>query len=69
MSDLIKELRSYPEHYTAAHKAADSLEALEKKILDMQKDVDLLYALERAGVDNWSGFDHAIDILEGKDEC
>ena len=31
MSDeLIKELRSYPEHYTAAHKAADKLEYAEK---------------------------------------
>lgn len=29
MSDLIKELKSYPEHYTAAHKAADRIEVLE----------------------------------------
>ena len=36
MSDeLIKELRSYPEHYTAAHKSADALESAEKNRLAM----------------------------------
>ena len=36
MSDeLIKELRSYPEHYTAAHRAADALESAEKSRLSM----------------------------------
>jgi hypothetical protein len=36
MSDeLIKELRSYPEHYTAAHRAADALENSEKNRLAM----------------------------------
>lgn len=28
--ELIKELRSYPDHYTAAHKAADALDKAEK---------------------------------------
>jgi hypothetical protein len=29
IDELIKELRSYPEHYTAAHRAADALEKRE----------------------------------------
>lgn len=36
MSDeLIKELRSYPAHYVAAHRAADALESAEKSRLAM----------------------------------
>jgi len=35
MSELVKELRAYPAHYTAAHKAADRLDALEKALLDV----------------------------------
>jgi len=34
-NELIKELRSYPEHYTAAHRAADALESAEKNRLSM----------------------------------
>ena len=29
---------------------------------------DKLDALEAAGVDNWSGYDYAMDLLEGEDE-
>jgi hypothetical protein len=35
IAELIKELRSYPEHYTAAHRAADALENSEKNRLAM----------------------------------
>jgi hypothetical protein len=35
IAELIKELRSYPEHYTAAHRAADALESAEKNRLSM----------------------------------
>lgn len=35
INELIRELRSYPEHYTAAHKAADALENAEKNRLAM----------------------------------
>lgn len=31
------------------------------------KDQEKLYALEAAGVDNWEGYNIAIDILDGKD--
>ena len=33
-SGLVGELRSYPQHYTAAHEAADRIEALAKAICD-----------------------------------
>jgi uncharacterized protein YeeX (DUF496 family) len=84
MTDLVKRLRDYAGdagHYATMKEAADRIEALnaaleaadridelEKKVRDMQEDVDLLNALMEAGVDNWSGYDEAIDILEGKDE-
>jgi hypothetical protein len=35
VKELIQELRSYPEHYTAAHRAADALENTEKNRLAM----------------------------------
>jgi len=35
IDELIKELRSYPEHYTAAHRAGDALENSEKNRLAM----------------------------------
>jgi hypothetical protein len=35
IAELIKELRSYPEHYTSAHRAADALENTEKNRLAM----------------------------------
>lgn len=35
INELIRELRSYPEHYTAAHRAADALESAEKNRLSM----------------------------------
>jgi hypothetical protein len=35
INELIQELRSYPEHYTAAHRAADALEKAEKNRLAM----------------------------------
>jgi hypothetical protein len=35
IAELIKELRSYPAHYVAAHRAADALEKAEKNRLSM----------------------------------
>lgn len=35
VKELIQELRSYPAHYTAAHKAADAMESAEKNRLSM----------------------------------
>ena len=34
------------------------------KLLNSEDDILLLHALERAGVDNWEGYEFAIDILE-----
>ena len=67
-SGLLNEAADRIEALQAAHEAADRIDELEKKVRDMQEDVDLLNALMEAGVDNWSGYDEAIDILEGKDE-
>jgi hypothetical protein len=33
--EIVKELRSYPAHYVAAHRAADALESAEKNRLSM----------------------------------
>lgn len=37
--------------------------ALESEIIDLQSDLQLLNALEAAGVDNWEGYGIAQDIL------
>ena len=42
---------------------ADRIEELEKSISNMQEDLDILYRLRLAGVDNWDGYDFA---MEGK---
>lgn len=34
---------------------------------DFLDDGDLYYALDAGGVDNWSGYDYAIDLAEGDD--
>ena len=38
-NELIKELRSYPEHYTAAHRAADALEKREYYNCRLEEDL------------------------------
>lgn len=35
-----------------------------KEYLELQKDSLKLQALEEAGVDNWSGYPNAMDLLE-----
>ena len=37
---------------------------LERLVGNMQKDCELLYALQAAGVDNWCGYDDALEIME-----
>jgi chromosome segregation ATPase len=37
-------------------------------IADVQRQLDLLQALESAGVDNWSGYDYAMEIFRGEEE-
>jgi len=37
---------------------------LEKENAKLRKDVELLHCLEAAGVDNWEGYDSAIEVIE-----
>lgn len=39
MEELVKELRSYPAHYTAAHRAADTIERMAGHIAQQQLDI------------------------------
>ena len=38
----------------------------DNKIVELEKQLDLFWALEAAGVDNWDGYPNAIEILEGR---
>lgn len=65
VSSLVYELRSYPQHYVAAHRAADRIEKLEDALLSV---------ISRLGDDD-SWLAQSIDArntaeaaLEGKDE-
>ncbi len=44
INELVQELRSYPEHYTAAHKAADALEKREYYACRLEDDLVKLEA-------------------------
>jgi len=74
MSKLPDELRNWSEGdaYLAPRKtkrmldeAADRIEQLEAELGTAKEGLEFLDALIRAGVDNWSGYDYALDILEG----
>jgi len=43
-------------------KAEEKIKILEEENEEMQEDVNWLRCLESAGVDNWEGYDMAIDI-------
>jgi len=40
-SGLVGELRSYPQHYTAAHRAADRIEALEAEVKRLEQQLKM----------------------------
>jgi hypothetical protein len=63
MSDLGREitLKEAIDHLPASHMARIE----HQELLDCQQ---LLEALLACGVDNWDGYDYAIDILEDRDE-
>jgi hypothetical protein len=44
-----------------ALEAADRIEELEKSIRNMQQDVAFLRRLRAAGVDNWEGYEFALE--------
>ena len=35
-----------------------------QEYLELKRDADMLEALNKAGVDNWEGFDDALDMVE-----
>lgn len=51
-------------HEALADRIADHIAALEKKIAELLQDAKKLYALEAHGVDNWDGYDFAMDDLD-----
>lgn len=74
-NDLVKWLRDKSSEHNMyrCEEAADRIEELEarldrltKTIGDAQQDLRLLDALRYAGVDNWAGYDYALEVLEGK---
>jgi hypothetical protein len=38
------------------------------ELISLREDSARLSALERAGVDNWGGYDYAMEILRGDDD-
>lgn len=76
-NDLVTRLRDFPVRDCCSQRAeaADRIEQLEarldrliKTIDDAQQDLRLLDALRYAGVDNWAGYEYALEVLEGKEE-
>ena len=65
--DLVKRLREaanldlYGVHRDVEREAADRIEELEKSIRNMQQDVAFLRRLRAAGVDNWEGYEFALE--------
>lgn len=45
----------------------DLLKAADKEIAELREDNEFLYALEDAGVDNWSGYEEARKSMHGDD--
>ena len=67
IDDLVKRLREaanldlYGVHRDVEREAADRIEELEKFLMVMQVDVDFLRRLRAAGVDNWEGYEFALE--------
>ena len=65
--DLVKRLRSMEVFLMdgcvspVAYAAADRIEELEKSVRNMQQDVAFLRRLRAAGVDNWEGYEFALE--------
>ena len=51
-------------HERLAERIADHIAALEKENKELRRDVKKLYALEAHGVDNWDGYDFAIEDMD-----
>lgn len=55
------------EYYVKADSNDDMVSITKKEYESILKDVKFMRALEAAGVDNWEGYNIAIDILESKE--
>lgn len=44
------------------------IEEIKDYLKELEEDRDLLYALQAAGVDNWSGYDFAMQIYHEEEE-
>ena len=56
------------EHYMAEdEKLRTQITNLEKRVEDMQEEVELLNMLEVMGVDNWEGYDEAMEMRDEAD--
>lgn len=73
--DLVKRLRdredlssSYGITNTIFMEAADRIEGLMAVIASMESEVNLLNCLRHAGVDNWDGYEYALELMEEGDD-
>lgn len=48
--------------------ALELLHEMEQELFFHADDIKFLRALEAAGVDNWQGYEFAVDIYNGKEE-
>ena len=46
----------------------EEIEEIRDYLKELEEDRDLLYSLQAAGVDNWSGYDFAIQIYHEEEE-
>jgi DNA polymerase III subunit epsilon len=64
-----RELRFTPHNaivldFAQKYDSVRTTDKLRKRIADMEEDVEFLACLESAGVDNWSGYDYAREMME-----
>jgi hypothetical protein len=59
------EQRALADSWAKSVAAADAkIRSLQARVAEMEPDVDLLEALRAYGVDNWDGYDEAIQAAE-----
>jgi len=59
---VVKDMKPFSEHHLTIQRLSDRIADLENELSEY-KDTDLrLSALQEAGVDNWEGYEHAMEI-------
>jgi DNA polymerase III subunit epsilon len=53
--------------YTQKYYSSKTVEKLEEKIEDLKEDAEMYRCLRNAGVDNWSGYDYAMELAGGNE--